>query len=577
MAVVIVVILAIAKLNKKTEGSNYNESDNQQIKLNVSFPDPEKANDYKFYKYVQYEPVYKLELTYKEMKRKGMKIKPDFEKAIQTKIKDGEFKNPLEFKGYFGTKFDMIGVHFLKGTDNLLSAFQIGLCFIKNEKVADTETYDFSPPEKIVETKRFQKTLELFDYEQEWIEDNKFKDVWEIFEIRDFLNHNLIVVWDEETEILEKVLKNNRIKDFNLSVLKIRDVAQANNLPDLIDTLLEHFHSDLTIKDELSLIVCDLAVELKESGIDIESYVQTIKPVKRQTKLIKTSKTKNMNNDFIALDVETAIGKRWSICQIGLAIVENGELKQTITELIQPPNNEYSKYNTKIHGITSEMTFEKPSFPEIWNKIYPIIENKKLVAHNAEFDINCLHQTLNYYNLEIPNFDCDCTLKMTGQALNEACASFDVSLENHHDAGCDAEACANLYIKVLDGVNPDFSKVKPKIKLKPKQSFDFEGHDRIKGDVLKPDLESADPNSPFYNKKVVFTGVLQKIKRQVAAEIVKKMGADIDTGITKKTNYVITGTDPGPSKMNKIIKYNNDGCNINILYEKDFLEMINKQ
>ncbi len=80
----------------------------------------------------------------------------------------------------------------------------------------------------------------------------------------------------------------------------------------------------------------------------------------------------------------------------------------------------------------------------------------------------------------------------------------------------------------------------------------------------------------FIIKKVVFTGVLEKIKRLEAAQIVKNMGADIDTGITKKTNFVITGTDPGPSKMNKIIKYNNDGCNIKILYEKDFLEMINE-
>ncbi|RIH64320.1 hypothetical protein D1164_14595 [Mariniphaga sediminis] len=576
IAIVTILILVIAKSSKKTEESNYDKSDNRQIKLNVSFPDPEKANDFKFYKYVQYEPVYKLEPTYQEMIRRGMKIKPEFEKAIQTKIKNGEFKNPLDFKEYFGTKFDMIGIHFLKGTDNLLSAFNIGLCFIQNEKIADTETYDFRPPEKIVETKRFQKTLELLDYEQEWIEDISFKDVWEIFEIRDFLNHNLIVVWDEEAETLEKVLEHNRINDYNLSILKIKDIAQANNLPDLIDSLLKHFNSDLTLNDDLSLIVCDLAIELKDSGIDIESFAYSIKPISSQSKSTKISKPKTMNNDFIALDVETAIGKRWSICQIGIAIVENGELKQTITELIQPPNNEYSRHNTNIHGITSEMTADKPKFPEIWEKIYPIIENKKLVAHNAEFDINCLHQTLDYYDLDIPNFDCDCTLNLTGQSLNEACASFNVSLENHHNAGCDAEACANLYIKVLNGESPTFSNVKPKRKSnsKSKQFLDLEGHDRIQGNLLKPDLENADINSPFYNKKVVFTGVLENINRQEAAEIVKNMGADIDTSITKRTNFVITGIDPGPSKMNKIIKYNNEGCNIKILYEKDFLKMI---
>ncbi len=572
---VVWLIVRFFKWIGKGVSNSTNTNSSQTTRIEVSLPDPEKANDFKFYKYVQWEPVYKLEPTYKEMKKRGMKIKPEFERAIQTKIKSGEFKNPLDFKDYFGTSFDLIGVQFLKGTDNLLSAFQIGICFIKNGKVADTDTYDFRPPERIVETKRFQKTLELFDYEQEWIESNSFKDIWEIFELRDFLNTNLIVVWDEEAEILEKILKNSRIKDYNISVLKIREVAQANNLPDLIDSLLEHFNSDLSLKDDMSLIVSDLAVELKDSGIDIDNYVKTISSKTKQAKSPKKPKAKNMNQDFIAIDVETAIGKRWSICQIGISIVENGEIKQTISELIQPPNNEYSKWNTKIHGITAGMTKNKPLFPEIWEKIYPIIDSKKIVAHNAEFDIDCLRQTLDYYDLVIPQFDCDCTLNLTGQKLDDACSSYDVSLNNHHDAGCDAEACAKLYLKVQNGEVPDFSKVKPK--KQSSQSFTTSGHDRLQGDVLKPDLENANPDSPFYNKKVVFTGVLEKIKRQKAAEIVKNMGADIDTGITKKTNFVITGTDPGPSKMNKIIKYNNDGCEIKILYEKDFLEMINEQ
>lgn len=574
LGLVIIIIIVIANLNKKTE-SQSNYSDNKQIKLEVSFPHPEKANDFKFFKYVQNEPVYKLEPTYKEMKRQGMKIKPEFENAIQTKIKKGEFKNPLEFKEFFGTTFDMIGIHFMKGTANLLSAFQIGLCYIKNEKVADTETYDFCPPERILETKKFQKTLELLDYEQEWIEDFSFKDVWESFEIRDFLNRNLIVVWDEEAEILEKVLKNSRIKDYDLSILKIRDIAIENNLPDLIDSLLKHFNSDLTMEDDLSLIVCDLASDLKDSGIDIESYTQTIHSTRKKIKPTKTAKSKSQKDDFVALDVETAIGKRWSICQIGISVVESGEIKQTISEYIQPPNNEYSKWNSKVNGITAEITKNKPLFPEIWKKIYPIIDSKKIVAHNADFDIDCLKQTLNYYDLEVPKFDYDCTLSLTGQKLEDACSSFGVNLDNHHDAGCDAEACATLYLKVQNGEVPDFSKVKPK--KQSKATFPTSGHDRLQGDVLKPDLENADPNSPFYNKKVVFTGVLEKIKRQQAAEIVKKLGADIDTNITKRTSFVITGTDPGPSKMNKIIKYNNGGCNIKILYENDFLTMIEEK
>ncbi|MFT5338270.1 MAG: DNA polymerase-3 subunit epsilon, partial [Luteibaculaceae bacterium] len=103
---------------------------------------------------------------------------------------------------------------------------------------------------------------------------------------------------------------------------------------------------------------------------------------------------------FIAIDVETAQGKRWSICQIGLAVVEGGIITETISELVQPPNNEYSIYNTRIHGIREVDTFRSPRFPDVWAKIYPLIQGHKLVAHNASFDKSCLNQALAYYNIE---------------------------------------------------------------------------------------------------------------------------------------------------------------------------------
>ena len=55
--------------------------------------------------------------------------------------------------------------------------------------------------------------------------------------------------------------------------------------------------------------------------------------------------------------------------------------------------------------------------------------------------------------------------------------------------------------------------------------------------------------------------------------MVKKMGADIDTGITKRTNFVITGSAPGSSKMKRIQQFNSQGSNIQIIGEDEFLRM----
>jgi DNA polymerase III subunit epsilon len=279
--------------------------------------------------------------------------------------------------------------------------------------------------------------------------------------------------------------------------------------------------------------------------------------------------------NFVAIDVETAHGKRWSICQIGLAIVENGEITQIISKLVRPPQNEYAFVNMNIHGITPDMTENAPTFSEVWDEIQPLICGKRVVAHNASFDITCLEQALDFYSLPKPAIECDCTYSSTGYKLSEICEAYEIEMSKHHDAASDAEACAKVYLNLLRGTKPDFTKITPRAES-PVNFFQSEGHERLYGNVLKPDLENADCNSPFYAKKVVFTGVLKSIARKDAALLIQKMGADIDTTITKRTNFVITGSAPGPSKMKKIEQLIAQGCDIRLVYEEEFLRMCGK-
>jgi DNA polymerase-3 subunit epsilon len=283
-------------------------------------------------------------------------------------------------------------------------------------------------------------------------------------------------------------------------------------------------------------------------------------------------KSKDIN--FTAIDFETSLGARWSICQLGLVRVENGNIAQKICKLIQPPNNQYSDINTKIHGIKPSDTKDSPFFNDIWDEIKPYFAGNLVVAHNVDFDIDCLYKTLDYYNIPIPKFKVDCTFKRTGARLEILCDAYDINLEHQHNAECDALACAQIYMNLVDKIEPDYSKTKRKIR---KSIFSQPGHERIKGDLLKPDLSHGDPDSPFYGKKVVFTGALATIKRQVAAEIIKKKGADIDTVISRKTDFVIKGKDPGPVKLKKIYKYNQDGSYIKIIGENEFLKMIKQK
>lgn len=79
------------------------------------------------------------------------------------------------------------------------------------------------------------------------------------------------------------------------------------------------------------------------------------------TYLKKVAMSDELN--FIAIDFETATGKRASICEVGIYVVRNGEIAETRSWLVQPENNLYSYWNMQCHGICPEDTEYSPSFP----------------------------------------------------------------------------------------------------------------------------------------------------------------------------------------------------------------------
>lgn len=152
-----------------------------------------------------------------------------------------------------------------------------------------------------------------------------------------------------------------------------------------------------------------------------------------------------MKNNFTAIDFETAHGKRWSICQVGLVRIENGITKEKISVLVQPPNNFYWDRFIDIHGITPQQTAKAKTFDKVWQQIEPFIKNQNLVAHNGfSFDFHCLKQTLEYYDIAPPKFTGHCTYKIFDDNLASLCKEYKIPL-NHHDALSDAMACAELY------------------------------------------------------------------------------------------------------------------------------------
>ncbi len=159
---------------------------------------------------------------------------------------------------------------------------------------------------------------------------------------------------------------------------------------------------------------------------------------------------------FTAIDFETATGKPSSACAVGIITVENGLIVDEYASLIQPPNNEYSYFNIKVHGITENDTADVLIFRDIYPEIKKRIAGKTIVAHNESFDRNVLINSMAFYGLEysdlcIPS-KWECTLKIYRQkgykpaSLDVCCQRQGINL-NHHEALSDARACALLFLK----------------------------------------------------------------------------------------------------------------------------------
>ena len=80
--------------------------------------------------------------------------------------------------------------------------------------------------------------------------------------------------------------------------------------------------------------------------------------------------------------------------------------------------------------------------------------------------------------------------------------------------------------------------------------------------------EKKEKKQPLEGKSFVFTGSLKNLKRSEAKALVNSLGGQVLSTVSKKTNYVVAGENPG-SKLDKAKK-----LGIKIISEEEFLKMI---
>ena len=304
--------------------------------------------------------------------------------------------------------------------------------------------------------------------------------------------------------------------------------------------------------------------------------------------------------NFVAIDLETATSIRSSVCQIGITEVINGVFHEPKSWLIQPEGNKYDSMNILIHGITPEDTKNSPSFPEVWKDVSPYLEGKTVVAHNTSFDMYALRDAFIKYGIEYPTFDFFCTLRIA-RYIVKGCYSYSldiilnhlgINFEHHHKANSDSLGCAKLLVKCLEIDNSTLDDLENKYnfhkgKFTPncfiahlQNEKPYKYNTIIKGLDEHPEL--IDEGNYFFGKSVCFTGTCQYGVRKQLLQKVKDVGGipmdkvtnDTDVLVIGQQDYRVVGADGMSSKQKKAFSLLENGHNIEILSETEFIKRI---
>ena len=162
--------------------------------------------------------------------------------------------------------------------------------------------------------------------------------------------------------------------------------------------------------------------------------------------------------DFLALDFETATPHADSPCELGIAVVRGGVVREGRNWLIKPRQWPYfSPWNVAVHGIRPDDVASAPRWDDIWEEVADLLDGSTVVAHNAAFDMTVLRSTLASHGLPHPAFQYFCSVSMarrvwpgrSSYGLGPMCAFHGIPLR-HHRAGNDAEATAELVLRATD-------------------------------------------------------------------------------------------------------------------------------
>ena len=168
----------------------------------------------------------------------------------------------------------------------------------------------------------------------------------------------------------------------------------------------------------------------------------------------------------IVLDTETtgiSVKEGHRIVEIGCIELDNLVPTKNKFHFYLNPERKVSEKAFEIHGYTDEFLSKQKKFNEIVDEFLEFINGKKLIIHNADFDIGHLNNELSLSGKnKISNKIIDTLVlareKFPGSSVNldALCKRYGVdnSKRTHHTALIDCDLLAKVYINLIGQKEP---------------------------------------------------------------------------------------------------------------------------
>ena len=171
----------------------------------------------------------------------------------------------------------------------------------------------------------------------------------------------------------------------------------------------------------------------------------------------------------IVLDTETtglSVKDGHRIVEIGCIELDNLIPTKNVFHCYLNPERKVSESALKVHGYTDEFLSSKKKFIDVVDDFLKFIDGKKIIIHNADFDISHLNNELSLINKQIISKEnvID-TLEIarnkfpgSGISLDALCKRFriDNTKRKTHTALLDCELLSKVYINLIDQKEPIF-------------------------------------------------------------------------------------------------------------------------